>query len=259
MKKLLVLMFCVFMSMAVLGCGSGEKKAAENAPEGKVLKVATDANFPPFEFYQEQSKQHTGFDIGLMNALAKEMGYEKVEYINVDFKDILNGLQEKKYDAAIAGMTITPEREKQVSFSDPYVEDGYKVIVSKSSKLGDDFAALNGKVVAAEEGSYGLDMLQKQAKDVTVVPVKSTEAGIKLVADGKADALVASKMAASFFITHNYGEKVKFAGEKVLYADKIGMAVARGNNDLEKKINEALKEVKRNGEYNKIYSSYFGK
>ena len=259
MKKLLVLMFCVFMSMAVLGCGSGEKKAAENAPEGKVLKVATDANFPPFEFYQEQSKVHTGFEVDLMNAVAKEMGYEKVEFINVEFKNILTGLNDKKYDVAIAGMSITPEREHIAEFSEAYAEDGYKVIVSKNSKLGDDFVALSGKVVAAEEGSYGLEMLQKQAKDVTVVPVKSTEAGIKLVADGKADALVASKMAASFFITHNYGEKVKFAGEKVLYADKIGIAVAPGNAELQKKLNEALKEVKRNGEYNKIYNSYFGK
>ena len=58
---------------------------------------------------------------------------------------------------------------------------------------------------------------------------------------------------------HNYGDKVRFAGDKVLYADKIGIAVAPGNNELEQKMNEALKEVKRSGEYNKIYSSYFGK
>lgn len=258
MKKLLVLMFCVCMALAALGCGGGTK-SADNAAGGKVLKVATDANFPPFEFYQEQSKVHTGFEIDLMQAVAKQMGYDKVEFVNVEFKNILTGLNEKKYDVAIAGMSITPEREHIAEFSEAYAEDGYKVIVSKNSKLGDDFASLGGKVVAAEEGSYGLDMLKNQAKEATVVPVHDTEAGIKLVADGKADALVASKMAASFFITHNYGEKVKFAGDKVLYADKIGMAVARGNNDLEKKINDALKELKRNGEYNKIYSSYFGK
>lgn len=258
MKKLLVLMFCVCMALAALGCGGGAK-SADNAAGGKVLKVATDANFPPFEFYQEQSKVHTGFEVDLMNAVAKQMGYDKVEFVNVEFKNILTGLNDKKYEVAIAGMSITPEREQIAEFSEAYAEDGYKVIVSKNSKLGDDFASLSGKVVAAEEGSYGLDMLKKQAKDATIVPVHDTEAGIKLVADGKADALVASKMAASFFITHNYGERVKFAGEKVLYADKIGMAVARGNNDLEKKINEALKEVKRNGEYNKIYSTYFGK
>lgn len=257
MKKILMLMFCVVMALAMAGC-SGEKSEQASAG-GKVLKVATDANFPPFEYYQEQSKQHTGFDIELMNAVGKQMGYDKVEYVNVEFKDILIGLNEKKYDVAIAGMSITPEREHVAEFSEPYAEDGYKVIINKNVKLGDDFAALAGKTVAAEEGSYALDMLQNKVKGAKIIPVHDTEAGIKLVADGKADALVASKIAASFFIAHNYGSKVKFAGDNVLYADKIGMAVARGNNELEKKINDALKEVKRSGEYNKIYSSYFGK
>lgn len=256
MKKILMLMFCVFMALALAGCGGSKEKEA--APAGKVLKVATDANFPPFEFYQEQSKVHTGFDIALTKAVAKQMGYEKVEFVNVHFKDILTGLQDKKYDMAVAALSITPERERLVDFSEAYAEDGYKVIVNKNLRLGDDFAALAGKTVAVEEGSYAEKLVKAQANGAKVIPVYDTEAGIKLVADGKADALVASKIVAGFFITHNYGDKVKFAGETVLYADKYGMAVARGNEELQKKVNEALKEIKRSGEYKNIYSSYFG-
>ena len=66
----------------------------------------------------------------------KQMGYEKVEFVNVDFKNILTGLQDKKYDMAVAALSITPERERLVDFSEAYAEDGYKVIVSKNSKLG---------------------------------------------------------------------------------------------------------------------------
>ena len=256
MKKILMLMFCVFMALALAGCGGSKEKEA--APASKVLKVATDANFPPFEFYQEQSKVHTGFDIALTKAVAKQMGYEKVEFVNVHFKDILTGLQDKKYDMAVAALSITPERERLVDFSEAYAEDGYKVIVNKNARLGDDFAALAGKTVAVEEGSYAEKLVKAQANGAKVIPVYDTEAGIKLVADGKADALVASKIVAGFFITHNYGDKVKFAGETVLYADKYGMAVARGNEELQKKVNEALKEIKRSGEYKNIYSSYFG-
>lgn len=256
MKKIFMLMFCVVMAFALAGCGGSKEKEA--APAGKVLKVATDANFPPFEFYQEQSKVHTGFDIALTKAVAKQMGYEKVEFVNVHFKDILTGLQDKQYDMAVAALSITPERTRQVDFSEAYAEDGYKVIVNKNSQLGDDFAALAGKTVAAEEGSYAEELLKEQANGAKVIPVHDTEAGIKLVADGKADALVASKIVASFFITHNYGDKVKFAGETVLHGDKYGMAVAHGNQELQKKVNEALKEIKRSGEYKNIYSSYFG-
>ena len=256
MKKILMLMFCVVMALALAGCGGSKEKEAASA--GKVLKVATDANFPPFEFYQEQSKVHTGFDIALTKAVAKQMGYEKVEFVNVHFKDILTGLQDKKYDMAVAALSITPERARQVDFSEAYAEDGYKVIVNKNAQLGDDFAALAGKTVAAEEGSYAEELLKAQANGAKVIPVHDTEAGIKLVADGKADALVASKIVAGFFITHNYGDKVKFAGETVLHGDKYGMAVARENQELQKKVNEALKEIKRSGEYKNIYSSYFG-
>lgn len=256
MKKILMLMFCVVMALALAGCGGSKEKEA--APAGKVLKVATDANFPPFEFYQEQSKVHTGFDIALTKAVAKQMGYEKVEFVNVHFKDILTGLQDKQYDMAVAALSITPERERLVDLSEAYAEDGYKVIVNKNARLGDDFAALAGKTVAVEEGSYAEKLVKAQANGAKVIPVYDTEAGIKLVADGKADALVASKIVASFFITHNYGDKVKFAGETVLHGDKYGMAVARGNQELQKKVNEALKEIKRSGEYKNIYSSYFG-
>lgn len=258
MKKFFMLMFCVVMAFALAGCGGSNEKNASQVPECKVLKVATDANFPPFEFYQEQSKVHTGFDIALAKAVAKQMGYEKVEFVNVDFKNILTGLQDKKYDMAVAALSITPERERLVDFSEAYAEDGYKVIVSKNSKLGDDFSALAGKTVVAEEGSYAEELLKSKAKDVKVVPVRDTEAGIKLVAAGKADALIASKIVASFFITHNYSAKVKFAGETILDKDKYGIAVAHGNQEMVKKVNEALKEVKRSGEYKNIYSSYFG-
>lgn len=65
-----------------------------------------------------------------------------------------------------------------------------------------------GKTVVAEEGSYAEELLKSKAKDVKVVPVRDTETGIKLVAAGKADALVASKIVASLFITHNYSAKL---------------------------------------------------
>lgn len=101
MKKIFMLMFCVVMAFALAGCGGSDEKNVAQTSSSKVLKVATDANFPPFEYYQEQSKVHTGFDIALVKAVAKQMGYEKVEFVNVDFKNILTGLQDKKYDMAV--------------------------------------------------------------------------------------------------------------------------------------------------------------
>lgn len=256
MKKVLMLMMCVLLALAALGCGQSAKQ--ESKPAEKVLKVATDANFPPFEYYQEKTKVHTGFDIGLMNALAKEMGYTRVEYVNVDFKDILKGLQEKKYDAAIAGMTISPERQQNVDFTEPYVQDGYKIAVATAYTGADGLAALQGKRVAVENESFALELVQKAGNAAEIITVGSTEEALQQVAAGKADCLIASTVATQFFIANGYGDRIKFAGDEVLYQDDIGIAVTKGNTELLQKFNAALSELRRSGEYKRIYGSYFG-
>lgn len=254
MKKILLLMMCVLMALVVAGCGgSNEQKQTE-----KVLKVATDANFPPFEFYQARSDLHTGFDIGLMNAIAKEMGYDKVEYINVPFKDILPGLNEKKYDAAIAGITVTPERSKIVDFTNTYIESGIAIAVPVNTESAGDMNSLQGKRVAVEMSSVGQAMVQNEGNAAEIILVEATEDGLKLMEQGKADAVVADNITINFFIANGYRDTVKLASDKVLLPSPIAMAVAKGNTELQGKLNDALKEVRRSGEYKRVYNSYFG-
>lgn len=219
-----------------------------------MLKVATDANFPPYEYYQEKTKVHTGFDIGLMNALAKEMGYTKVEYINVDFKEILTGLNEKKYDAAIAAITLSPERAKQVAFSHAYLQDSYRVVVAKNAN---DKFSLQGKTVAVEEGSYSADLAIANGA-AKLLSVKDAEAALIAAGEGVADCAVLSSVVTHFYIAHGYGDKIKFADDKALYTDDLGIAVAKDNPALVEALNKALAELRRSGEYKNIYNSYFG-
>ncbi len=250
MKKLVVFLLCVMFAMVLAGCGGTTKeKTAE-----KVLKVATDANFPPYEYYQEKTKVHTGFDIGLMNALAKEMGYTKVEYINVDFKEILTGLNEKKYDAAIAAITLSPERAKQVAFSHAYLQDSYRVVVAKNAN---DKFSLQGKTVAVEEGSYSADLAIANGA-AKLLSVKDAEAALIAAGEGVADCAVLSSVVTHFYIAHGYGDKIKFADDKALYTDDLGIAVAKDNPALVEALNKALAELRRSGEYKNIYNSYFG-
>ncbi|MCD7975393.1 MAG: transporter substrate-binding domain-containing protein [Phascolarctobacterium sp.] len=116
----------------VIGCGSGSPGSSvsgNTVNAGKVLKVGTDANFPPYEYYQAQSKTHTGFDIDLITAFAQHMGYDKVEFVNVEFSKIFEELNAKQYDLAIAGITVNSERAAKVAFTDTYIKDGFKIIV----------------------------------------------------------------------------------------------------------------------------------
>ncbi len=259
MKKLFMLILCVVMAAVMAGCG-GEKKAAPATAEApkeqvKVLHVATDANYPPFEYYQEKTKVHTGFDIELMNALGKEMGYDKVEFINVEFKDILQGLSEKKYDAAIAGIDIFHERQKIVSFSAPYAHDAYRVIVAKDSKQNSD---LKGKTVAVENGSYAADLALENGAG-KIENYTGVEKALQALHEGRADCVVAQSLVAGFFIAHGYGDKVRFADDnKELYSADLGIAMGKDDLELVQKVNTALGTLRQNGEYKKIYESYFG-
>ena len=92
------------------------------------LTVATDTNFPPFEFKDPQTGVHTGFDVELWAAIAKEIGAE-YDLQPMDFNGIIPGLQSGQLDVGIAGITIKPERAKVVDFSDPYYNAGLLILV----------------------------------------------------------------------------------------------------------------------------------
>jgi polar amino acid transport system substrate-binding protein len=128
---LLVCMFCSFALLPATLLG---------AEEIMKIKVGTSADFPPFESIDEDSGKIIGFDIDLMNAIAKGAGLE-VEYTNVDFDKIFGGLVNNEYDAVISGVTITEEREEAFDFSDPYItvidsgnKEDYGIVVKKGNK-----------------------------------------------------------------------------------------------------------------------------
>ena len=129
MKKFLMLVMMMLTACAMLltGCGGEKKEAAE-----KVLRVGTEPSFAPFEFQKEGSKEFTGFDIDLVRAVGKQMGY-KVEVQNMGFDALIPALSAGNIDVAIAGMSITDERKKVVEFSDPYYTSGLIIMVNKDN------------------------------------------------------------------------------------------------------------------------------
>ncbi len=261
MKKLVILLACMVFAAMVIGCGSsspGSSASGNTANAGKVLKVGTDANFPPYEYYQAQSKTHTGFDIDLIVALAQYMGYDKVEFVNVEFSKIFDELNAKQYDLAIAGITVNPERAAKVAFTDTYIKDGFKIIVAKDNNLGDTIEALKGKRVVVENGSTPMAIVKEAGTAEEIIPMRSNEYALKYVIDGRADCLVISKMAGAFFIANGYGNKVKFAGDHILREDPLAIAVSKDNEKLVKELNEALKQYRNSQAYDQLYKTYFG-
>lgn len=253
MKKILM----VFLSVLMLTFTFGFTGSAQPAQAAVVLKVATDANYPPFDFYQGQLKIHTGFDIELIQAMAPLMGYDKVEFVNVAFDSILKGLNENQYDLAVAGITITEERKKIVDFSDPYIDAGLRICIPVNAQGGEGMTYMRGKTVAAEAGSHVIDVA-KAAGAAEVIEVRDVEDAIKMAAHGMVDCAVADGPVLAFFMNNGYGDMVKFAGEKDVESYEMGIAVAKGDIVLLTKVNDALHQLRRSGKFKQIAASYFG-
>ena len=230
MKKVLVFLMMAIMacSMLLTGCGGEEKKAADSA---KVLRVGTEPVFAPFEFPKEGSKDLTGFDIELIEALGKQMGY-KVEMVSMGFDALIPALNSNNIDVAIAGMTITDERKKVVDFTESYYTSGLMIMVRKDSNVKsiDD---LKGKTIACQIGTTG----ENKSRTVEGAKVKAfntqDEASLELKNGG-----------------------AKTVGER-MEAEPYGIAVKKGSK-LAGDLNKALAELKKSGEYDKLYTKWFG-
>lgn len=252
MKKLLTLIGCLLLVLAMVGCG-GKANV-----EKKVLRVATTANFPPFEYFQPNSGIHTGFDIDLMRYLGKGMGYDKVEFVNVEFPKLLEGLQAKQYDAVISGLAITPEREAKVAFTKPYVSDGLTIVLPVGTKFPNAAESLKDKRVAVESGSIAFDWVMSHTQASNIVVTDSTEDAIRAVVEDRADCMVASKLAVAFLLAHGFSDSVRFAGDDLLVEDKIGIAVNKENTELLTKLDAELEKYRKTSSYKQLMRTYFG-
>ena len=217
----------------------------------KKLYVGTNAEFKPYE-YLENNKM-VGFDIELMELLGKKLGYE-IKWQDMSFDGLLPALQMKKIDAVIAGMSATPEREKAVSFSTPYVffEGGHDVIVNNKSsfKKKED---LKGKTVGVQLGS-----IQEQfAKDNGSIPKlynNFTEALLDLQ-NQKIDAVIIAEVSGKEYLKTMKGiKKIDIIKDKLPNAS---IAFRKADSKLAKEFSNAILELKSSPEYAKLVKKYF--
>jgi polar amino acid transport system substrate-binding protein len=206
-------------------------------PAAKVT-VATDATFAPFE-YTDDKGNLIGFDIDLMNEIAKKAGFE-FEWVNVPFDSVLAGLSECQYDVAIAAIGINEDRKKSMLFSDPYLDSGMIVVVNAATTDINGLEDLKGKTVAAQLGTTG-EMAAQEIENVNYKPYDSYELVFLDLANKGIDAVIADNPLALGYIAAN-PDKLKAVGE-VFNGEQYGLAICNKNTDLQTKINKALQEL----------------
>ena len=253
MKKLLIMMMAILAacSMLLAGCGGGEKKAATE----KVMRVATEPSFAPFEFQKEGSKEFTGFDMDLIRAIGKQAGY-KVEIQNMGFDALIPALTSNNIDVAIAGMSITEERKKVITFCDPYYTSGLIVMVNKDNNEIKSVEDLKGKRIACQIGTTG-EKKSRSIEGAKVVAFNTQSEASMELKNGGADAVINDAPVVGYYLAQGGAKVAKTVGE-VMEAEEYGIAVNKKNTQLAQDINKALAELKKNGEFDKIYKTWFG-
>lgn len=255
MKKFGLFSLLLILSIFIAACGSKDT-ADEKENGGKVYKVGVDTTYPPFEF--KEGNEYKGIDIELINAIAKNQGFD-IELTPMDFGGIIPAMQANQLDVAIAGMSITDDRKKVVDFSTPYFDAGLTVVVKEDNSSIQSVENLKGKKIAVKKGTTGAKYATDNAAKlgITVVQFNDSPAMFQEVANGNADALIEDYPVISYAIAQK-DLGLKIVGDR-LNGDQYGIAVLKGQNaDLLKKINNGLAELKKDGTYDKIIKTYLG-
>ncbi|MBH5330112.1 basic amino acid ABC transporter substrate-binding protein [Eikenella sp. S3360] len=260
-------------AMALSGCGNsgntqqasqpaaGSDAAASTASapaEGKVLRVATNAEFAPFEFKNADGSL-SGFDIDLLNAIAKEAGY-RVEFKDQSWDSLFNSLNNGDVDLVAAAVTITPEREQTMLFTEPYFEITQVVAVPEGKQVASIEDLKNLNRVGVVTGNTG-DLAASKflgATNPKVTRFETLPLLLKELQNGGVDAAVSDSSVVMEFIKHNGDKGFTMIKVPDFEAEHYGIALRKEDTELRDTLNKALAAVRASGEYDRIYQQYFG-
>ena len=244
------------------GGGSGgssnttSTNAAQNVPNPIVYCV--DTTYPPAESIV--NGKAAGYDIDIANAIAKQLG-STAQIKTTGFTVIIPALQQKKCNAIISSMTITPDRAKQVTFA-PYINVGAFLMVKKGNPSNiTDLASLSGKSAAVEASTTELDglqaenkILQKQGKPlITIRSYPADTSAAAAIQSGKVDAYFADAPPVLYYVRTTNG-KFETAGKQLETAPE-GVATRKGD-PLGRQINRAIQTLYLNGKIKPILAKW---
>lgn len=217
------------------------------AADAPTYKVASDCTWPPMEMLSDQ-KTPEGYSIDYLNEVAKAAGFN-VDNQNIAWDGILGGVMTGKYDIVASSVTITPERAKQIDFSDPYYEVEQAVIMPAGKKIT-SLQDLKGKKVGGQIATTGIFVMRDSKVDADLKEYDDVGLAIQDLIGGRLDAVICDDPVAMYYVH----KKPDTAGKIDLTfktspaeKEKYGFAVAKNRPDLLAKINEGIKKVKESG------------
>ena len=254
-KSIISVLLTGVLAFSLVGCGN----SSSNTNNGnKKYVIACDAKYAPFSF--EDNGTYKGIDVEVLDAVAKEEGFE-YELKPMDFNGIIPGLTANQLDGAIAGMSITDERKQSLDFSDGYFVSGLSLVVNKNNTTINGESDLTNKSASLKKGTAGAKFAEdNQSKySLNLNYFDDSPSMFQAVENGNCDFLLEDYPVIAYKIKVDPDSKLKIAGDKLTNVD-YGFAVKKGSNkELLDKFNDGLKKIKENGQYDKIVNQYIAK
>ena len=247
MKKLIALLLTiVFVSVCFTACGTSGKTLAEVKEAGKIT-IATSPDFPPFESLE--GSKVVGIEVEIMKLIAKDLGVE-CEFVQMDFDAVLFGIESAKYDCAMSGITVTPDREKNMLFTDPYYNAAQVIVVKADSAIASK-EDLKDKTVSVQVGTTAESGCQDEG--IAVEAFAANADAKAALTTGRVDAWVVDNLTAIQMVKE--GEGLKILDEKMT-EEPYAFAFAFGSEDLVEEINKSLKTLIDNGTIEQIFADF---
>lgn len=260
------------MAVMVLGAGCGQKEEAptQQAPteqtgeqtpesnadgeqtsqtEGGKLIMATNAEFPPYEYRENQ--EFVGIDVEIAQEIAKSLGKE-LQIEDMAFDSIIPALVSGKADIGVAGITVTEDKLLNVDFTDTYVQASQAIIIKTDNTKITGPDSLEGKTIGVQLGTTG-DQFASDVKDSKVERYNKGFEAVQALAQGKIDAVMIDDQVAKALAAETEAVKVL---DEPFTTEEYAIAVKKGNTELVEQINAALKELKDSGKLQEIVDKY---
>jgi len=242
MKKKISILLVMTVVLAMLAACA---KKDEN-----ILIMGTNAEFPPYEFWEDG--EIVGIDVEFVRAIADKLGMEfKVEDMN--FNAIIPAVQSGKVTIGAAGMTITEERMKQVDFTDTYYTGRQVIIVLEDNTEIMSPEDLEDKKIGVQQGTTGDIFISDEYGDDNVERFNKGMEAVQSLVQGKIDAVIIDDQPARAFLEQNEGLTIL---ETAYAVEDYAMCLKKGNDELLQRINEAIRELKEDGTLDSIVSKY---
>ncbi len=224
------------------------------------VRIGSEGAYPPFN-YLDASGKLLGFDIDIANALCDQMKV-KCTFVTQDWDGMIPALQNNRYDAIIASMSITPERSQQVLFTNKYYNSPGALAVPKDSTIADTSAAsLSGKTIGAQGSTTHAQAVQTFFPDAEVKVYPTAEEYKLDIENGRLDAVSDDVVVLTQWLDSPAGACCKLLGtlpvDEKIYGPGAGIALRKGDEKLKKMFDDAIVAIRQNGVYKTINDKYF--